>query len=111
MVQKSMLSYKTCLDFLAVRDDIIEQSLQIGINPFYGNQLKKADEKEFMNNIVSIKHCILDAWRLNVVQWDNGKYVMQNGLPILTPPALAIDEKKLMFEKSYGVKQNTILSS
>lgn len=103
--KKSMLSYKTCLDFLAVRDDIIEQGLQIGINPFYGNQLKKADEKEFMNNIVSIKHCILDAWRMNVARWDDGKYVMQNGLPILTPPALAIDEKKLMFEKSYGVKQ------
>ncbi len=105
--RKSNIKYNTCLTFLAIRDDIIEQALQIGLNPFYGNKLKTADEKEFTNNIVSIKHCILDAWRLNIAEWDDVKksYVMQNGLQISTPPAIAIDEKKLMFEKTYGVKQ------
>lgn len=101
------IKYSTCLSFLSARDDIIEQMLQIGLNPFFGNQLKKASESDFMNYIVCIKHCILDAWRLNVARWDKSKnaYVAKNGLKISTPPMLAIDEKKLMFEKSYGVKQ------
>jgi len=101
------IKYSTCLEFIAARDDIIEQMLQIGLNPFYGHSFVKAHEHEFMNYIVSIKHCILDAWRLNLAKWDDNKksYVLMNGLEIITPPMLAVDEKKLMMEKSTGVTQ------
>jgi hypothetical protein len=67
----------------------------------------KAHEHEFMNYVVSIKHCILDAWRMNLAKWDDDKksYVLMNGLQIITPPMLAIDEKKIMMEKNTGITQ------
>lgn len=101
------LKYSGCVDFMALRDDIIEQSLQIGINPFYGERAAKIPESEFMNYIVKLKHCIFDAYRLNVAKYnvEEGLYALPSGLKITVPQTIAVNESKLAHERKYGVAQ------
>ena len=59
------------------RDQVIEEALAAGINPFWGDQyrLAKTTSSTFLDTVVRLKQCIYAGLRLNLLTYDQKKNV------------------------------------
>lgn len=90
------LVYDGIMQVIAVRDEIIENFISIGINPYYnGLDIEKGTYNlltmfrtnldEFINEVRKIKYCIMDGYRFNLCIWNDSskKYILHHrNIPI-----------------------------
>jgi HrpA-like RNA helicase len=69
------IRYETMIEILKIRDDIIEQFMGLGIDVFYGDSILDSIEKDFMTNLVNLKQCIYEGFKMNLVEWNGSSYV------------------------------------
>lgn len=84
------ISYRACLDFLRVRDDIIDQMLTAGFELFTGEAAALSVSANLVDTITRLKHCIYDGYRCNVMVRDGEKY-----RTLRTLETLAVNAPKL----------------
>jgi HrpA-like RNA helicase len=76
------LIYSKLIELTAIRNEIIEGLINLGLNPYYnGMGLKKGvynllsifneNLSDGLSEVKKIKKCILDGYRFNLVIWDN----------------------------------------
>jgi HrpA-like RNA helicase len=96
--------YKSCIDLIKTRDDIIEQALGANMRVFAQEEhsLKNAKEEDFMNIITKLKYCIYDGYRNNIIVKDGPVYKTSNGIRVLPPALFQENEQRLADEKEYG---------
>lgn len=76
--QKEGLILKGLLEVAELRDEIIESMISINLNPYYnGLNIKSGTYnlneyvKHDIDEIIKIKKCIYEGYRLNIATWDN----------------------------------------
>ncbi len=81
------VSVRACLEFIKIRETMIEQFIRGGLNVFKHNKhvLVDATTSTLMDVVTSIKYCIYDGYRCNVLRLTNGVYYTLNGQPVMTP--------------------------
>ena len=97
---------KTIMSMLTARDEIIENMISIGLNPFIGTNLFDQPEELLIDTITKMKYCIADGYKNNLAVFDEtvGGYVTQQGLRLKTPAIFSQDEIKLAEVKKYGIE-------
>ena len=62
------INYNKISGFVSVRESIMEEVINAGLNPFYGEEfrLTKADVHSFITRVISIKRCLYDAIAPNI---------------------------------------------
>jgi HrpA-like RNA helicase len=115
--KRAKVSMKACVEFIKIRDDLIEQMLIAGFNIYgVGKPLLEEDKTNFMDAIVKIKHCIYDGFRDNllILSHDSNYYTSMVGarveLPALfkdrikaTPKYVICKELSLKYNHKTGV--------
>lgn len=120
--KKNNVSYNACMEFIKIRDDIIEQLLSAKLNIYSGEEFALAfiDKDEFANTITKIKHCIYDGYRNNYLLYDGARYITSMGINVnvnveklsITPRVLLFQEIALKFnEKTNIYKARTVTVS
>lgn len=80
------------LDLVRQRDKILEDLIVAGLNPFWGQEhrlVASGGIEHFMATTIRIKHCLYEALRLRVLQYDEQQntYRTAHGLPVAVPEA------------------------
>ena len=88
------VSFDFVLKFLSIRDKIIEQLLVEGFNVNDTNSLIDSDKTVFMNNLMRIKHCLYETYRLNVLNYRDGAYYTSGGIKVAANTSSVSIEKK-----------------
>lgn len=103
------LNYRAIINFIQIREDIIENMLGIGLEPFQGDILEDQPEEIFIDSITKLKYCIYEGYRTNLAILDETKntYVTLQNLPIKTPTIFTQDEIKKAEAKKYGITLKT----
>jgi HrpA-like RNA helicase len=66
--RENNISYRACIDFLRVRDDIIDQMLTSGFDVFGSEDRSLAHSTDNLADVITrIKHCIYDGYRCNIM--------------------------------------------
>ena len=90
------LKYEGIMDVILYRDELIENFVSMGINPYYNGLNIKHTEynllnifrqnlEEFIGEVKKIKQCIHDGYRFNLCLWDNKRktYILHHrNIPI-----------------------------
>jgi HrpA-like RNA helicase len=87
---KHRIIYDGLMSVIGNRNELIENLISIGIDPYYNgmglprgdhnllNMMKNIDD--FTEEVRKLKHCILDGYRFNLCVWDNSskKYILHH---------------------------------
>jgi len=95
------IAFGAVIDFLTIREDIIEQIVSIGLNPFLHKSVFSAIEDDFINEVTKIKYCIYESFRLNMLTLKDGVYYTDNGAPVVTPALFQKKDLRLAEEMQY----------
>lgn len=87
--KKSNINYKTMMEFIKIRDGLIEQFLTFGFDVTIGKSLLNADKIIFADIITGIKYCIYDGFRNNIAVKQNNIYRVIGNIAIDIPEMLA----------------------
>jgi hypothetical protein len=94
---KANVPYKTLLDFVRVRDEIIDQMLTAGLDLFSSADLalERAGAKNFIDVIARLKHCIYDGYHCNMLLYNDSDdtYYTQQGVSVVKPSLFQESEK------------------
>lgn len=105
------VSSKAVLSTLALRDELLEQMITAGLDPFlYGDRsLVSAEEDDFINTLTRAKYCIYEGYRLNLLEWSDGDnaYRSEKGLVVQVPPLFSDTPKTRTEYEKYGVTLTT----
>lgn len=108
--EKCNLSFYTCIEFIKIRDDIIEQMLLNKCNIFYAQDhcLKTVESDQFSDVITRIKHCIHDGYRCNILTRAGDHYISNVGVKViveneLAPAVLLYKELSIKFDKKTNI--------
>lgn len=83
--RRATISYRWCLDFIRVRDEIIEQMVTACIKVVDGvPNLKTCAGDNLTDTVIAIKHCIYDGWRNNLLVWSGVDYRKSTGHTVMT---------------------------
>jgi HrpA-like RNA helicase len=84
------LDYNAILEFIEARDTLIEQFImaEFDINKNETYSLKNSLDVDLQTTIRKIKHCIMDGYRLNMLEYVDGCYKVK-GYDIQTPDLFA----------------------
>ena len=102
--EDNRIEYEYLLNITAVRNEIIENFISLGLNPYYNGMgiekgsysllnILKNNLDEGLSEIKKIKKCILDGYRFNLVIWDDDskKYIIKHkNIPIQICPSRII---------------------
>lgn len=106
---KCNLDYHKIIDFLAIRDELINESLLAGFDVYHsGATLYTADQTTFMDYVNKVKHCILDGYRQNLVTKKNGGYAV-NGHPLIVPPIFEEPSVKEKYEELLRIRPDRLI--
>lgn len=80
------ISYYWCLDFIRVRDELLEQMITACIRVVDNSpNIRTCTADGLMDVIVAMKHCIYDGWRNNLIVWSGVDYRTRTGHAVITP--------------------------
>ena len=98
------ISYRACLEFIRVRDDIIEQMLLMGMEIFDQEEQSIANttEDSFMDIVTRVKYCIYEGFRNNMIVRQGAVYRTLMGLEIPPPKLFQENEEKIAEQNQYG---------
>jgi len=104
------LKYSAVLEFLKKRDAYMEQFLlkSFDVYRIRYDCMERVTEKNFMDYITRIKHCIYDGYRLNILKNNNGIYYTNTGLKINKPALFNENEEKFAESQELGFVTSAI---
>lgn len=109
--KNTKVNVSACLELLKIRENIIEQFIRVGLDPFYSNSesLLYVTENSIMNVITKIKYCIYDGFRNNMLTLSSdGTYRTMNGLQVKAPVLFNEDERKIAMKAEYAFSSKVI---
>lgn len=109
---KVKIQFTGIINFIKMRDDLIEQCLNIGLDVFNDKtRLIDIMDSEFINGVKRLKHCIRDGYHLQRAIWDGNTYryggdgTTPGPLDISIPPLFSDAELALAMRKKYGLER------
>jgi len=103
--KKTSISYRTCIEFIKLRDEIIEQALIAGLDVFHNNasSIALATADTIIDTVTKIKYCIYDGYRNNILSQNAaGEYATMLGVKVKTPKLFREDEASMAEKASFG---------
>lgn len=101
---RNNLSVDGCLEFIRLRDDIVEQMLTAKLEVFESvdQALLKATPDTFTTQITKLKYCIYDGYRNNILIGGPAGFRTLSGLSVVIPKLFRDDEAKRLDAQKYG---------
>lgn len=107
------ISYRWCLDLIRVRDEILEQMITACIR-IVDNipTLLRCPADRIIDVITTMKHCIYDGWRNNLLVWSGVDYRTRTGHAVITPARWqdAKDVPRFLLYNQLSMKENRTTS-
>jgi HrpA-like RNA helicase len=100
------IPYSGILNMLRVRDEIAEQLITAGFDPYVeAVSLDDLEETAFMDYIVKLKYCIYDGFRLNYLRWNDKsqQYMTKTGKAVITPDMFTKNEVTIAEQEKIGL--------
>jgi hypothetical protein len=105
--EEKRVLFSGIIGFMKYRDDLFEQMIMAGLNPFKykNNSIMNVDEKDFMNTVTKIKYCIYDGFRLNTLTFvpETNSYISNRGIRVEIPSMFADNEKNRKKLEDWGL--------
>ena len=111
--KKNMIKYDGILDVISMRDDIIENMISIGLNPYYTatgvrdyNLTKTLNSTDGFVEIKKLKKCFYDGHKLNLLVYDGNVYRSAHKHITVKVKSKLLDNKpKYILVSSYMLSQ------
>jgi HrpA-like RNA helicase len=106
-------NYKLLLEFIKLRDNILDKLVEVGFNPFQHSSLFTLPEEMFNDTVVKIKHCIYEGFRLNVMTYNinSDNYTTRMGLTTKGPSLFLDVLERANLNFTYTEKPKKVLYS
>ena len=101
--EKHKLSYTTIIEFLRVREEIIEQMVLAGldVHAHSSESVRESTFNTLMTIVTKIKYCIYDGFRNNILtRRDDNNYYTSNGIEV-TRPSIFREYEKINPDEDY----------
>jgi len=87
------LSADALLDVAKYREELLEDLVIAGVNPFRGfeRRLAECPPADMADRVQALRRCMHDAWRLNVLEPRDGGYVSRFGQPVHVARLSSVD--------------------
>jgi len=104
------IKFESLINFINVRDNLIETMLNIGLNVMTNNKsIIDIEEDKFINEIIKIKYCIYEGFRNNIAIYNKETYKYEITAGSIKIPSMFSD-KELTRAKNekYGIDYKTL---
>ena len=94
------------MEVLARREEVVEDMLAAGLDPFWGDELRlsRTSMKDFISRLVGIKRCLYDGYRHNLLHYNSDENVYEDrfGLKVEVPPMFTDNELRKLSAVGIG---------
>lgn len=103
--EQANIDINTIMQVFKFRDDLIEECINAGLDPFYGVSLFETHPADVMNVIIKIKYCIYEAYKLNVLTYDPNttQYKTVNNIPVVVNAIFNEMEEEMSKRQKFGM--------